>query len=1499
MANIISRLKLESGEFDSKIKRAGQELLAYSEHCKKMGLQMGYANRDAKEFAKALGSMQTVSQTARGKINELSEAFVNAKVMYKNMTDEEKKGEFGKNLAKSLDQLKTRLNAAKQDLADVQKELNGGGGKFGDFGNVIDTLGSKLGVTGNLTEMLTSKTALLTGAVGASVAIIGKATEAWANYNAELAKQDQVTQVTTGLKGDDADRMTDKMRALSDTYKVEFRDAINAANTLMTQFGVTGDQATQLIKDGMQGMIQGDGPKLLQMIQQYAPAFRDAGISASQLVAIIHNSEGGIFTDQNMNAIVMGIKNIRLMTKATSDSLAQMGIDGEKMSKQMSDGTMTVFEALHKVATAIENAKAGSKEAGEVMQYVFGRQGVTAGTNLAKAIETLNTDLEQTKIQTGEVGDAMAELQQANEDLNQAIRDAFSYDGWDQMANGIKAKLITALATVIEQLGKIRQFFDSFSPGNVTNTSEVEKQLKKLRSAKTSGSTYYTNFAYNDQVEKYNRNINGLDAYIKQYDQNHSSVNTVIQKASKEYGQKFSSIEDLRDLRNAYRQSLEDYKKGALSILSEPTKTTNTSNTNPHRTGGNTTTTKTEDTNYAADSIMAQEKLVAKLTDQYKRAGAAVKDGIKKQLDEAKKTLDEMTGKDKKVELPKGSMAALTKELQDYQKAQQLAADGKEWREYQLKIDDVTRRIAILKGELPKGETATITVSVDESNADELKKTIEGIGDKDVKITTSVDDSALEDVSDEQRTVTFKADDRDVLSKVADIKGITIDPKTLEFRADNAEAMKAVDGMKNVTFDEKTLTVIPQTQEAAKELLKLNTFKLVDKQVAVTVSDDKAMKDLQAVAKVTIPEKEVKVKVTNPKAVDVKVNEVAGTQHQAPTLKPIEQTVNYKQGDVDIQDIPDEKTVRVDYEQGDMPDMPDDEQRTVTFTADDSDVLSKVADIKGITIDPKTLEFRADNAEAMKAVEGMKNVTFDKKTLTVIPQTLDAVKALAKLNGFALVDKQVAVTVNDDKAMKDLQAVAKVTIPDKEVKVKVSNPKAVDVKVNEVAGTQHQAPTLKPIEQTVNYKQGDVDLQDIPDEKTVRVDYEQGDMPDMPDDEQRTVTFTADDRDVLSKVADIKGITIDPKTLVFTANDSEALQAAAKIQGVTIDEKTMTVKAQTLEAAKQVEALNGIKLDTKTLAIKISTDDPEVLKTLQQKLDALGLSFKIDFKPKEPIDKNLFNEQNLNAKIADLKNKMSGITIGTQGWLDMQGLLADAQAFSNMLQVAIKNGMDVTALNLEDFWKKIFGGKDGTAIATEELQSMLDQINAYLQEHGVEPIKINFETGDVKTQAKNMSKDWSAAASAIQSVGSAMSQIEDPAAKVVGTVAQAIATVALGYATATTQAASMGPWAWIAFAATGLATMISTISAIHSATGYEDGGIIPGNNHNDGIIAKVSSGELILNRAQQGVLADALHDNNQQPEHSLQPYLDGELIYLGLQAYLRRAGMGEIVTANR
>jgi hypothetical protein len=210
-------------------------------------------------------------------------------------------------------------------------------------------------------------------------------------------------------------------------------------------------------------MIQGDGPKLLSMIQQYAPAFQSAGVSAKQLVAVIQNSEGGIFTDQNMNAIVFGIKNIRLMTKATSDALAQVGIDGEQMSKQLNDGTITVFEALKKVAGALQGVNGNSKAAGEVMQAVFGRQGVMAGTNLGKAIAELNTNLEETKLQTGEVGKSFAELEIADNKLNEAMRETFGMDGWTEMENTIKTGLLVELTNLIKGVGEVSKAFTSMA----------------------------------------------------------------------------------------------------------------------------------------------------------------------------------------------------------------------------------------------------------------------------------------------------------------------------------------------------------------------------------------------------------------------------------------------------------------------------------------------------------------------------------------------------------------------------------------------------------------------------------------------------------------------------------------------------------------------------------------------------------------------------------------------------------------------------------------------------------------------------------------------------------------------------------------------------------------------------------------------------------------------------------------------------------------------------
>lgn len=161
--------------------------------------------------------------------------------------------------------------------------------------------------------------------------------------------------------------------------------------------------------------------------------------------------------------------------------------------------------------------------------------------------------------------------------------------------------------------------------------------------------------------------------------------------------------------------------------------------------------------------------------------------------------------------------------------------------------------------------------------------------------------------------------------------------------------------------------------------------------------------------------------------------------------------------------------------------------------------------------------------------------------------------------------------------------------------------------------------------------------------------------------------------------------------------------------------------------------------------------------------------------------------------------------------------------------------------------------------------------------------------------AKATAEAWSAVGNSVNAVAGALAGLEDPAAQVMGTIAQAIANIALSFSQALLK--PKDPFTWIAAAATGTATMISTISAIKSATAgsYAQGGIVPGNNHSDGLLAAVSSGELILNVAQQNNIASLLQGGGMSNMH-LEAVVSGEQLRFVLNNNSRRRSRGEYVT---
>lgn len=143
MADVITRLKLDSGEYDSKIQRAVSGLKRMEEECRNVGGTLAILEKDQKDYVQSLGQMQTVSNSVRGKISELSNAYLELRSQYNRLTEEEKKGDFGKALSSSLDQLKQRVEESKAELAGINSELNNTGAKSQEAGGMLDQLAQK------------------------------------------------------------------------------------------------------------------------------------------------------------------------------------------------------------------------------------------------------------------------------------------------------------------------------------------------------------------------------------------------------------------------------------------------------------------------------------------------------------------------------------------------------------------------------------------------------------------------------------------------------------------------------------------------------------------------------------------------------------------------------------------------------------------------------------------------------------------------------------------------------------------------------------------------------------------------------------------------------------------------------------------------------------------------------------------------------------------------------------------------------------------------------------------------------------------------------------------------------------------------------------------------------------------------------------------------------------------------------------------------------------
>ena len=143
MADSILRLKVESSEYDAKLKKAAEGIRHLADVAHKSGGDLTGLEKAELDYIRALGEMETKSRSAAGKVRELESTFKELKVIYDQLNDVEKADEGGKALAASLEQIKQRAQEARAQLDSASKSLNDNGQQAQQSSSMLDAMASK------------------------------------------------------------------------------------------------------------------------------------------------------------------------------------------------------------------------------------------------------------------------------------------------------------------------------------------------------------------------------------------------------------------------------------------------------------------------------------------------------------------------------------------------------------------------------------------------------------------------------------------------------------------------------------------------------------------------------------------------------------------------------------------------------------------------------------------------------------------------------------------------------------------------------------------------------------------------------------------------------------------------------------------------------------------------------------------------------------------------------------------------------------------------------------------------------------------------------------------------------------------------------------------------------------------------------------------------------------------------------------------------------------
>lgn len=482
----LKMVKQEQSDLNKRLKDGAIDLNTYNTRMTKLNNEESKSKIAIQELNRTINNQTKEMQAAEGTYTQLSQRLEILKRAYRQLSEEEKNSPLGKQLNAAILDLDAHLKDLDADMGQFQRNV----GNYaiatdkmaGSFLNllglppqlsnslkgcfetmakgesVMASLGTKLGALGR-----TLMTFLANPAMLAILGIAGTvaAFKWWYEYNKGIAEATRLTKEFFGIK--DSGELTalrDEIKAVADVYEKDYIDVLKTVDALHAQWGMSAQEALQVVKDGFASGADLGG-NMLSLLQQYAPSFHDIGLSASETVAIIQQTRSGIFTEGGLQAIQMAGVRIRQMSESAKKSLDAIGLSSKQIEQELSSGETSIMEVIKMISARIKELPPDCEEVGNVLKDVFGRNGAAQGLQMIESFDQMNTSLEEAKKTTGEYGELLEKQVEAQTELNKAVSELF--DATDEgFENTILSLKIIGTELLVEVLHGMKDIVNWF-----------------------------------------------------------------------------------------------------------------------------------------------------------------------------------------------------------------------------------------------------------------------------------------------------------------------------------------------------------------------------------------------------------------------------------------------------------------------------------------------------------------------------------------------------------------------------------------------------------------------------------------------------------------------------------------------------------------------------------------------------------------------------------------------------------------------------------------------------------------------------------------------------------------------------------------------------------------------------------------------------------------------------------------------------------------------------